>query len=83
MLAGLLLSGGGHCRTCLADRLQQDRLHRLREPPTAQTVDPSQTEDLGIRSLPQVYLSTGGFPLLLYMAPCAFAGSTQFRAICK
>ena len=61
MLAGLLLSGGGHCRTCLADRLQQDRLHRLCEPPTAQTVDPSQTEDHGIRSLPQVYLSTGGF----------------------
>ena len=26
-----------------------------------QTVDPSQTEDHGVRSLPQVYLSTGGF----------------------
>ena len=26
-----------------------------------QTVDPFQTEDHGIRSLPQVYLSTGGF----------------------
>ena len=61
MLAGLLLSEGGHCRTCLSDRLQQDRLHRLCEPPTAQTVDPSRTEDHGVRSLPQVYLSTGGF----------------------
>ena len=61
MLAGLLLPGGGHCRTCLADRLQQDRFHRLCEPSTAQIVDPSQTEDNGIRSLPQVYLSTGGF----------------------
>ena len=61
MLAGLLLPGGGHCRTCLADRLQQDRFHRLREPSTVQIVDPSQTEDNGIRSLPQVYLSTGGF----------------------
>ena len=46
MLAGL--------RTCLADRLQQDRLHRLCEPPTAQTVEPSQTEDHGTRSLPQL-----------------------------
>ena len=35
MLAGLLFSGGGHCRTCLADRLQQDRLRRLCELPTA------------------------------------------------
>ena len=61
MLAGLLLSGGGHCRTCLADRLQQDRFHRLCEPSTAQIVDPSQTEDHGVRSLPQVYLPTGGF----------------------
>ena len=61
MLAGLLLSGGGHCRTCLADRLQQDRFHRLCEPSTAQIVDLSQTEDHGIRSLPQAYLSTGGF----------------------
>ena len=61
MLAGLLLSGGGHCRTCLADRLQQDGFHCLCEPSTAHTVDPSQTEDHGIRSLPQVYLSTGGF----------------------
>ena len=42
-----------------ADRLQQDGLHRLCERPTA--VDPSQTEDHGIRNLPQVHLSTGGF----------------------
>ena len=50
-----------------------------------QTVDPPQAEDHGIRILPQVYLSTGGFhsSSLLYMARCAFAGSTQFRAICK
>ena len=50
-----------------------------------QTVEPFQTEDHGIRSLPQMYLSTGGFHFssLLYMARCAFAGSTQFRAICK
>ena len=48
MLAGLLFSGGGHCRTCLADRLQQDRFHCLCEPSTAHTVDPSQTEDHGI-----------------------------------
>ena len=61
MLAGLLLSGGGHCRTCLADRLQQDRFHRLCEPSTAQIVDSSQTEDHGTRSLSQVHLSTGGF----------------------
>ena len=35
MLAGLLFSGGGHCRTCLAGRLQQDRLRRLCERLTA------------------------------------------------
>ena len=44
-----------------ADRLQQDRFHRLCEPSTAQIVDPSQTEDHGIRSLAQVHLSTEGF----------------------
>ena len=61
MLAGLQHSGGGHCRTCLADRLHQDRFHRLCEPSTAQIVDLSQTEDHGKRSLPQACLSTGGF----------------------
>ena len=61
MLAGLQHSGGGHCRTCLTDRLHQDRFHRLCEPSTAQIVDLSQTEDHGKRSLPQAYLSTGGF----------------------
>ena len=60
-LAGLQHSGGGHCRTCLTDRLHQDRFHRLCEPSTAQIVDLSQTEDHGKRSLPQAYLSTGGF----------------------
>ena len=50
-----------------------------------QAFDPSQTEDHGIRSLPQVCslqeVSTP--PSLLYMARCAFAGCAQFRAICK
>ena len=49
MLAGLLFSGGWHCRTCLADRLQQERLCRLCELPTVtKTVDLSQADVLEI-----------------------------------
>ena len=85
MLAGLQLSGGGHCRTFLPTDFNRMGSTACASRQQLQTVDPFQTEDHGIRSLPQVYLSTGGFHFssLLYMARCAFAGSTQFRAICK
>ena len=49
-----------------------------------QTVDLSQTEDHGVRSLKCTSLQEVSTPpSLLYMARCAFAGCTQLRAICK
>ena len=80
-------SGGGHCRTCL----QQDRFHRPCEPSTAQIVDPSQTEDHGIRSLSQVHLSTGGFhfcftwrhALLQVVRTCRVQTAPSFAGRCQ
>ena len=66
-----------------ADRLQQDRLHRLCEPPTAQIVDPPQTEDHGIRNLPPVYLSTRGFHSCFTWRCALLQVIRKLRAICK